>query len=324
MPQEFHRGDAPRAPSVTDIRAAAQRIAPYVRRTPTVLTGPVRDRRNLGSALYLKLECLQVVGSFKPRGALNKFFSLPDRTSIRGLITASGGNHGLGVAYAAYVAGVPATIYLPTTTPAAKVEKLREWNARTIVEGDSWDDSNRIALAAARSEGLTYIHAFADPLVIAGQGTIGLEVLEDAPEIDTLVIAIGGGGLICGTAIAARALRPDIRIIGVEPEGAPTLYRSLSAGRIVELDRITTAAGTLGARATEQLNFDLVREHVAKVVLVSDDDMREAARWLWFELGVAAELSGSAAVAALLAGRYRAGSGERVCALVCGAGTDGV
>jgi threonine dehydratase len=176
----------------------------------------------------------------------------------------------------------------------------------------------------ARSEGLTYIHAFADPMVIAGQGTVGLEVLEDAPETDTLVIAIGGGGLISGTAIAARALRPDIRIIGVEPEGAPTLYRSLRVGRIVELDRITTAAGTLGARATEQLNLDLVREHVAEVVLVSDDEMREAARWLWFEFGVAAELSGSAAVAALLAGRYRAQSGERVCALVCGAGTDGI
>jgi threonine dehydratase len=324
MSHEFDRGDPPRAPSVGDIRAAAKRIAPYIRRTPTIFTGPVRDRRNLVSALCLKLECLQVVGSFKPRGALNKLSSLPDRTSIRGLITASGGNHGLGVAYAAHVARLPATIYLPTTTPAAKVEKLREWNARTIVEGDSWDDSNRSALAAARSEGLTYIHAFADPMVIAGQGTVGLEVLEDAPETDTLVIAIGGGGLISGTAIAARSLRPDIRIIGVEPEGAPTLYRSLRAGRIVELDRITTAAGTLGARATEQLNFDLVREQVAEVVLVTDDEMREAARWLWFEFGVAAELSGSAAVAALLAGRYRARSGERVCALVCGAGTDGI
>jgi len=324
MLDETDRGDAPRVPSVDDIHAASKRIAPYIRRTPTILTGPVRDRRNAGSSLCLKLECLQVVGSFKPRGALNKLFSLPDRTSIRGLITASGGNHGLGVAYAAYVARVPATIYLPTTTPDAKIEKLREWNARTIVEGDSWDDSNRIALAAAQSEDLTYIHAFADPMVIAGQGTVGLEVLEDAPETDTLVIAIGGGGLICGTAIAARALRPDIRIIGVEPEGAPTLYRSLRAGRPVELDRITTAAGTLGARATEQLNFDLVREHVAEVVLVSDDDMREAAHWLWFEFGVAAELSGSAAVAALLTGRYRAGSGERVCALVCGAGTDGI
>lgn len=324
MPIEIHRGDAPRAPSVTDIRAAAERIAPYIRRTPTIVTGPVRDRCGLPSTVRLKLECLQVVGSFKPRGALNKLFSLPDRTSIRGLITASGGNHGLGVAYAAYVARVPATIYLPTTTPPAKIEKLKAWNARTIVEGESWDDSNRSALAVARREGLTYIHAFADPLVMAGQGTIGLEVLEDAPDTDTLVIAIGGGGLICGTAIAARALKPKIRIIGVEPEGAATLYRSLRAGHIVELDRITTAAGTLGARATEQLNFDLAREHVAEVVLVSDDDMREAARWLWFEFGVAAELSGSAAVAALLAGRYRAGNRERLCALVCGAGTDGI
>jgi threonine dehydratase len=324
MPHEIHRDDPPRVPSIGDIRAAAERIAPYIRRTPTIFTGPVRNRGSVSSSLCLKLECLQVVGSFKPRGALNKLFSLPDRTSIRGLITASGGNHGLGVVYAAYVARVPATIYLPTTTPAAKIEKLRDWKARTVVEGASWDDSNRIALAVARREGLTYIHAFADPMVIAGQGTIGLEVLEAAPETDTLVIAIGGGGLISGTAIAARALKPGIRIIGVEPNGAATLYRSLRAGRMVELERITTAAGTLGARATEQLNFDLVREHVAEVVLVSDDDMREAARWLWFEFGVAAELSGSAAVAALLAGRYRARSGERVCALVCGAGTDGI
>ena len=324
MPQETSRTDAPRAPSLDDIRTAAQRIAPHIRRTPTITAGSVGRRDIVGKTLSLKLECLQVVGSFKPRGALNKLLSIPDQESIHGLITASGGNHGLGVAYAAYVAGLPATIYLPTTTPAAKIEKLRKWKAHAIVEGASWDDSNRIALAAAQSEDLTYIHAFADPMVIAGQGTVGLEVLEDAPETDTLVIAIGGGGLICGTAIAARALRPDIRIIGVEPEGAPTLYRSLRAGRPVELDRITTAAGTLGARATEQLNFDLVREHVAEVVLVSDDDMREAAHWLWFEFGVAAELSGSAAVAALLTGRYRAGSGERVCALVCGAGTDGI
>jgi threonine dehydratase len=211
---------------------------------------------------------------------MNKLLSVPDKPAVRGLITASGGNHGLGVAYAAYVTGVPANIYLPTTTPAAKIEKLRRWGADTIVDGETWDQSNRIALSVAQRDGLTYIHAFADPMVIAGQGTVGLEILQEAPEIDTIVVAIGGGGLISGIAIAAKAIKPGIRIVGVEPEGAATLHRSIGAGRIVQLDRIETAAATLGALATEQLNFDLVRKHVTEVVLVSDDEMRAAARWL--------------------------------------------
>ena len=310
--------------SLAEIRAAARRIFPYVRRTPMIAGAHLRERAALSGNLKLKLECLQVIGSFKPRGAINKLFSLPDPGKVRALITASGGNHGLGVAYAAHVAGLPAKIYLPTITPAAKIDKLRAWGAETIVEGDAWDESNRIALAAADRDGLTYIHAFADPTVIAGQGTVGLEIMEDAPETDTIVVAIGGGGLISGIAIAARTLKPGIRIIGVEPEGAATLYRSIQAGRIVTLDRIATAATSLSALATEQLNFDLIREHVAEIVLVSDNEMRQAARWLWFEFGVAAELSGAATVAALLTGRCRTAKDEAVCALVCGAGADGI
>lgn len=312
------------APDLQDIQQAASRIAPHVRRTPILRGSNLRNRGLVGTELSLKLECLQVTGSFKPRGAMNKLLSLPEAAAARGLITASGGNHGLGVAYAAYVAGVPSTIYLPVTTPQSKVEKLKKWNAHPIVEGESWDDSNRLALSAAERDGLAYIHAFADPCVIAGQGTIGLELIDDVPDLDTLVVAIGGGGLISGIAIALKALNPKIRIIGVEPEGAATLYRSLEAGRIVTLDRIATQGTTLGARATEQLNLDLVRKYVSQVVLVSDDEMREAARWLWFEFGVAAELGGSAAVAAILTGRYPHTKTERICALVCGAGSDGV
>lgn len=323
-PPESPQTDTQNGPSIQEVREAAERIAPYVRRTPTISCGQVRDRGRVDSSLKLKLECLQVTGSFKPRGAMNKLLSLPDRRAIRGLITASGGNHGLGVAYAAYVARVPAKIYLPTTTPPGKIEKLRSWGADTIVKGETWDESNLIALSVAQRDGLTYIHAFADPMVIAGQGTVGLEILDEAPETDTLVVAIGGGGLISGIAIAAKAIKPGVRIVGVEPEGAATLHRSISAGRIVQLDRIATAAATLGAMATEQLNFDLVRKHVTEVVLVSDDEMRDAARWLWFEFGIAAELSGAAAVAAVLTGRYRAEKEERISALVCGAGADGI
>ncbi len=324
MASDAHQSVNRGAPTLGDIREAATRISPYVRRTPMISCAPVRAHREISASLSLKLECLQVVGSFKPRGAINKLFSLPDRSTVRGLITASGGNHGLGVAYAATVANVSSTIYVPTTTPAAKIEKLKRWDAEVIVSGGSWDDSNRLALEAAERNGLTYIHAFADPLVIAGQGTVGLEIMEDSPDIDTLIVAIGGGGLIAGISIAAKAINPRTRIIGVEPTGAATLYETIKAGRIIALERIKTAAVTLGARATEQINFDLIRHHVAEVVLVSDDEMREAARWLWFELGVAAELSGAAAVAALLSGKYRAAQGERVCALVCGAGSDGI
>src|SRR3984893_15699871 len=162
-----------------------------------------------------------------------------------------------------------------------------------------------------------------NPPVIAGQGTIPLEVLEEARDLDTLIVAIGGGGLISGIAIAARALRPGIRIIGVEPTGAPPLHDSLAAGCVVELTRLDTAAVTLAPRRSAEINFAIIRETVERVVLVEDRDMREAARWLWRELGVATELSGAAAVAALLAGGFRPAPGERICAIVCGSGTDG-
>jgi threonine dehydratase len=153
---------------------------------------------------------------------------------------------------------------------------------------------------------------------------VALEILEDAPEVDTLLIAIGGGGLIAGMGVAAHALRPGVRIVGIEPEGCPTLERSLEAGRIVELDRVETMVATMAARRTEPINFELCQRHVDRVVLVSDEAMLEAARLLWLELGIAADMSGAAAVAALLTGAYRPDPDERVCALICGAGTDGI
>jgi threonine dehydratase len=310
--------------TLRDICAAASRIKGYVRRTPLLSCDPVRGSTAFGESLTLKLECLQVTGSFKARGAINKFKSLSSDSLSRGIITASGGNHGLAVAYAGWLANVPTLIYLPTTAPADKIEKLKKWGAEVVIEGEAWDDANRAALTVADREGLAYFHPFADPMVIAGQGTVALEILDDEPRIDTLLVAIGGGGLISGVAVVAKALNPEIRIVGVEPIGAATLYSSVKAGRLVELDRIETAAGTLAARSTSQLNLDLVRDHVAEIVLVSDDEMRDGARWLWFELGIAAELSGAAAIAALLSGHYHASAGERICVLVCGSGTDGL
>jgi threonine dehydratase len=308
--------------SLADIQAAAQRIAGRVRLTPTVqaacLHAPTEPLD-----LWLKLENLQVTGSFKPRGAINCLLQLdPDRVA-RGIVTASGGNHGLAVAYAGRQAATRAVIYLPGTTPSEKIEKLHQWGAEVVIEGTVWDEANRAALAHAEREDMALIHPFADPRVVAGQGTVGLEFLEDAPDLDLLVVAIGGGGLISGIATAAKAVMPGIRVVGVEPVGAPTLSRSLEAGELVTLSEINTAVGTLAPARSAQINLDIITRTVDQIVLVDDGEMAEAARWLWFELGIAAELSGAAAMAALLQGRIAAEPDMTVGVLVCGAGSDG-
>ena len=306
--------------SLQTVRAAARRIAGSVRRTPVLEAAALREPPSPGP-LFLKLECLQVTGSFKPRGALNKALGLD---AAGGLTTASGGNHGLGVAYAASVLGVPATVFLPTSTPGAKARKLRGWGATVEVAGSVFDEANEAALAYAATHGAAYVHPFADPAVVSGQGTLGLEVFEDVPDVDTILIAVGGGGLISGVATALKALKPSVRVIGVEPVGAPTLHDSLEAGALVTLERIETEAGTLAPLRSAPLNLELIAAGVDRIVLVDDEAMREAARWLWFEAGVAAELSGAAALAALTSGAYRPEPEERIVAVVCGAGSDGL
>ncbi|HEX9945433.1 MAG TPA: threonine/serine dehydratase [Thermoanaerobaculia bacterium] len=308
---------------LADIEAAGRRLASPVRRTPLLDVGPLPGG-GPGSRLTLKLENLQVTGSFKARGATNRVLTLSEDQVSRGLVTASGGNHGLGVAFAGRLAGAPVTIYLPSNVPPDKAAKLERWGARVLWEGDVWDDANEAALTAAKREGMTYVHPFADPAVIAGQGTLGLEILEDAPGTDLVLVAIGGGGLIAGVATAVKALRPAVRVVGIEPVGAPTLYESLKAGRVVELPRISTAANTLAPRRSHEMNLEIIQKTVDEVVLVTDEEMREAARWLWFEAGIAAELSGAASLAALLAGKVRLEDVRSACALICGAGTDGL
>ena len=308
--------------TLSDVQTARERISQYVRHTPLVRARPLKERLFATEHLSLKAELLQVTGSFKARGAVNKLLSLDPEAMDRGIITASGGNHGLAVAYAGWIAGKPATVYLPESAPQAKADKLRHWGAEVIFAGEVFNDAMAAALAHAEREQMAFIHPFADPLVMAGQGTIALEILEDEPEIDTVIVAIGGGGLISGICTAIKALKPSARIIGVEPEGAPTLKRSLEAGKVIELEKIETVAGTLAPGRSEQINFDIIRDSVEDVVLVSDNCMAEAARWLWFEMGLAAELSGAAAVAALLSGKITTSPDERVCAVICGAGMD--
>jgi threonine dehydratase len=307
-----------------DVRAAAARIGGRVRRTPLIAAAPMQTPLGDGFELLIKLECLQITGSFKARGAISKLKSLTAAEVARGLVTASGGNHGAAVAYAGWVAGTPATVFVPENVAPLKAQKIESWGARLEVEGKVWDDSNRAALALARERDMTYVHPFADPAVMAGQGTVALEILAEAPDVDTLLVAIGGGGLISGIAVAAQALKPGIRIIGVEPTGAPTLYESVRAGRVVELAAITTAVPTMAARRTEAVNLELVQRHVEDIILVTDDEMRAAARLLWLEHGLAVDLSGAASLALLTTGKFRPRPGAKVCALICGAGTDGL
>lgn len=306
------------------IQAAAKRIEGAVRHTPVLEVGPMHRPICPDARLMLKLDCLQPTGSFKVRGGVNTLRSLPENAVRRGLITASGGNHGLAVAYAAHIGGTKAVVYLPTSAPKAKADGLRSWGAEVVIEGDVFDDAALAAKARAEAQGMTFVHPFAPETVIAGQGTLGLEILDQIPDVDTVIVAIGGGGLIAGVATAIKALRPSTRVMGVEPVGAPTHHASRAAGELVTLDAIATAAGSLAPRRTEPINFELVSTHVDDLVLVEDDAMREAARWLWEECGIAAEMSGAAGLAALMTGAVVLQPGETVCAIVCGAGTDGM
>lgn len=304
-----------------DIQAAAKRLSGRIRRTPTVevteVVEPVTAAR-----LALKLENLQATGSFKARGATNKLLSLPQEDLKNGLVTASGGNHGLAVARAARMAGVPATIFVTESATCEKIDKLKRWGARVEVLGAVWNETNEAALALADETGAAYFHPFADPLVVAGQGTAGLELLEALPHIDVLLVAIGGGGLISGLSVAVKALKPSVRIIGIEPEGSPTLKASLDAGCVVRLDSVTSRVATMSCGETEESVFELVRRNVDEIVLVSDEAMQDSADWLWFEMGIAADLSGAASIAALKTGTVEVPAGKTVGGLVCGAGSD--
>jgi len=308
---------------LTDFENASSRIRSHIRQTPLIEARGLFNNPLPKGRLFLKLENFQPTGSFKIRGAMNTLSILNEEEKKRGLITASGGNHGLAVAYAAFMAKIPSLIFLPTTTPKQKIEKLNSWGATTRIVGAVWDESNEAALEEAKKTKMTYVHPFADPRVIQGQGTIALEVIKCVPELDTLVVAVGGGGLISGIAAAAKNLKPNIQVIGVEPVGAPTHFKSRAAGKVIKLDKIDTQAGTLAPKQTETLNFELIQKNVDDLILVDDMSMQRAAKWLWFEFGIAAELSGAASIAALSDKVFETKAGN-VCSIICGSGTDGI
>ena len=309
--------------TIDDVEAARERIVSYVRRTPILEASLARDPIPLSASVVMKLELNQVTGSFKARGATNRLLALDREALARGIVTASGGNHGLAVARTAKVAGVPAVVFVPETVSPAKVEKMRRWDADVRVVGAEWSVSNDAAHDYARTSGASYFHPFADPLVVAGQGTLGLEILDQTWDFDTIVVAIGGGGLVAGLSTAIKARRPGARVIAVEPVGSPTMKASLDAGEVVTLPEVTSRVATMTCRRTDDRLFDIARRNIAEVVLVSDEAMLDASRWLWFEFGIAADLSGAASIAALQSGHAAFKDSRRICAIICGAGAEG-
>ena len=308
-------------PSVTldDVRSAADRIAPYIHRTP--LFDSATLSRLTGTKLGLKAENLQRTGAFKARGALNAVLNLSSEQRERGVITLSAGNHGQGLAYAAKIAGVRCVVFMPENAVPTKVAAVKEYGAEA-----RFAPSMETVFAAMdeyrNAHGLHYVHPFGDPDIIAGQGTVGLEIMEDSPETDTIAVCVGGGGLLAGIAVAAKAMDPAVRIVGVEPEGAPAVTRSLIAGYPVTIEKITTVADGLAAPFAAPTSQRLIERLVDDVVIVTDDEILDAMRLLLERTKLLVEPAGAAATAALLTGKAGVKPGSRVVATLSGGNFD--
>ena len=297
------------------IAATERLIRPYIRRTPVVEVSGA-ELSLAAAPITFKLEQLQHTGVFKPRGA---FANLLGRVIPKaGVVAASGGNHGAAVAYAAMTLSIPAKIFVPKISSPAKIARIRSYGADLVVGGELYADALAASEAWAAQSGALPVHAFDQAETLLGQGTLALELEEQAPQLDSLLVSVGGGGLIGGIAAWYRSRVP---VIGVEPEAAPTLTRALAAGRPVDAEAGGLAADSLAPRRVGELVFPIARQHVARVILVGDDEIRQAQMVLWDKLRIVAEPGGAAAFAALLSGRYVPRAGERVGVVVCGGNT---
>jgi threonine dehydratase len=305
----------PNGNTITRERIAAMepRIRPFVRHTP-VLRVDMADFDRPALAVDLKLECLQHSGSFKARGAFTNLLERP--VPKAGVVAASGGNHGAAVAYAAMRLGHKATIFVPEVSPPAKLDRIRSYGAELVVGGARYAEALAASENFAERSGALQIHAFNQEETLVGQGTLGLEIEADLPQLDTLLVAVGGGGLIGGI---AAWFADRIRIIAVEPEGAPTLHRAFEAGRPVDAPAEGIAADSLAPKRVGEMMFPIAEAFVERWILVSDDDIIAAQAALWDRVRIISEPGGAAAFAAILSGRYEPSPGERVAVLVCGA-----
>lgn len=283
--------------SLGTIREAAKRLKGLIRETP-LIPSPVFSQES-GNTVWLKPENLQLTGAYKVRGAYNKILSLTEDERKRGLIAASAGNHAQGVALAAAQLGVPATIVMPCTTPLIKVEATRSYGANVVLHGNMYDDACKEAYRLEQTKGLVFVHPFDDPAVMAGQGTIGLEIFEELPEVDAVLVPVGGGGLISGIAVALKTLNPRIRVIGVEPEGAMAMKKSFAAGRRVTLDHVDTIADGVAVKVPGALTYEIARHWVDEIITVNDYDLMDAMLQLLEKHKLIAENAGVLSLAGL-------------------------
>lgn len=306
--------------STDDLAEARSTIAGRVHRTPLFSSRSLGLRT--GFPTYLKAENLQKTGSFKPRGAFNKVRHLPRAEARRGIITASAGNMGQAVAYVASQEQIPGVVVMPAGANPSKVAAVKEYGAEAIQHGRLWDDAYARSQEIAIERGLVYVHPFKDRFVLAGQGTLALEVLEDLPDVGAIVIPIGGGGLMAGMAMTIRLKKPGVRIIGVEPAGSANMFASRRLGLATDLEDVKTIADGLATRRTDPDMFEIINELADDLVTVSDEEMLEAIRFLLERAKLLAEPAGAATVAALLSGKVTMPSGAPVVAVVSGGNFD--
>ncbi len=307
-------------PAPTDVLEAADRVEGVARRTP--LTPSHAFSELTGADVRLKLENNQRTGAFKIRGATNRIETLSEAERDAGVVTASAGNHAQGVALAASRLGVDATIVMPEQAPVSKVEATEHYGAEVVLHGEDYNEAAARAHELEAEEGRTYVHAFDDDYVMAGQGTLGLELVEDCPEVDTVVVPIGGGGLIAGIATAIKGAKPDARVIGVEAEGADSAFRSLQEGSVVELEGVDTIADGLAARRVGDRTFEVINERVDEVVTVSDSEIAVAVMLALERAKTLVEGAGAVPLAALLSGAVEVEPDEVVIPVLSGGNID--
>ena len=301
--------------TLDDFREVRARIAPHIKHTPLLSSQQLSERT--GYEVRLKAEMFQRVGSYKIRGPLNKFALMPQEQKSRGVVCSSAGNHAQGVALAARIHGIRAVVCMAENATPAKIAATKGYGAEVVLYGRIWDEANEKAKELVRDEGLTYVHPFDDEQLIAGQGTLGLEVVQDWPEVDAILVPIGGGGLISGVSMAAKSFNPKIRVIGVESSDGPAMKRSIDAGRLETIECNTVIDG-LRVRRAGEINFSVVQRFVDDIVTLPDREIFEAMIWIMERCKLVVEGAAAAPVAALLHGSIKLPANSRVVAVLSG------
>lgn len=303
--------------TVWEVKETLSKIRPYILKTP-IMRSHILEKI-LKKEVYYKLELIQPTRSFKVRGACSKALSLEQDELSRGLVTASGGNHGLGVCYAGKELNSPVTVFLPETTAVEKIEKIKQWGGTTKLVPGAWDEANIEGRKFAEKGDLTYIHPFDDIDVVRGQGTIALELLEEKHDFDMIIASVGGGGLISGIGVVASQMKPEIKIFGVETVGCDAVTQSFRAGYPVTLKAITSIADTLGAKRTTESTLNRIKAVVQDMQTVTDEETLEALKLLLEKEKILVEPATACSVAALIQGKFDLSNFEKICIILCGA-----